>query len=167
MKKLTTNEWIAVATGIMVVGFFFIFGQIIVSAFQTGTLNGSATTATTTDATAASQGTPNTAQVITQDTKIGTGDEAMLGSKVTVNYTGTFTDGKVFDSSVSRNQPFTFTLGAGEVIKGWDQGILGMKVGGKRVLIVPPELGYGSTDYGPIPANSTLIFQVELLNVTK
>ena len=100
-----------------------------------------------------------------QEEIMGTGAEAAAGKLVTVNYTGTFTDGKKFDSSYDRGEPFPFVLGAGKVIQGWDEGVAGMKVGGKRKLIVPPELGYGSQDYGPIPGNSTLIFEVELLNV--
>lgn len=100
-----------------------------------------------------------------QDEKVGTGIEAINGKKVTVNYVGTLTNGKKFDSSYDRNEPFSFTLGAGEVIKGWDEGVLGMKVGGKRKLTIPPELGYGSRDMGSIPANSTLVFEVELLKV--
>lgn len=100
-----------------------------------------------------------------EDMEIGTGDIAQAGKKVTVHYTGTLTDGTKFDSSVDRNQPFTFTLGAGEVIQGWDQGVAGMKVGGKRKLTIPPSLGYGSRATGPIPANSTLLFDVELLKV--
>lgn len=101
-----------------------------------------------------------------QDEVIGTGAVATTGEIVTLNYIGTFTDGKKFDSSYDRGQPLPpFVLGAGKVIPGWDEGIVGMKVGGKRKLIVPPELGYGNQDYGPIPANSTLIFEVELLDV--
>jgi FKBP-type peptidyl-prolyl cis-trans isomerase len=99
-----------------------------------------------------------------RDTVIGNGSEAVKGSIVTVHYTGRFEDGKVFDSSVDRG-PFTFNLGSGEVIKGWDEGFAGMKVGGKRVISVPPELGYGMNDYGPIPGGSVLIFDVELLKV--
>ncbi|NQV88471.1 MAG: FKBP-type peptidyl-prolyl cis-trans isomerase [Parcubacteria group bacterium] len=90
---------------------------------------------------------------------------ATEGSVVTVNYTGKFADGTVFDSSESHGQPFQFLLGAGQVIKGWDQGVVGMKIGEKKTLVVPPELGYGPNDYGPIPGNSTLIFDIELLNV--
>lgn len=100
-----------------------------------------------------------------EDLTVGAGEEAKVGDAVTVNYTGTFTNGTKFDSSYDHGQPFSFTLGAGQVIPGWDQGVQGMKVGGKRRLTVPPELGYGSQDYGPIPGNSTLIFEVELLKV--
>jgi FKBP-type peptidyl-prolyl cis-trans isomerase len=100
-----------------------------------------------------------------QDSVVGKGAEAVNGKSVTVHYTGTLKDGTKFDSSVDRKEPFTFTLGAGQVIKGWEQGILGMKVGGKRKLTIPPELAYGANAVGAIPANSTLIFDVELLEV--
>ena len=103
--------------------------------------------------------------LIIQDEIVGTGQTAQTGDTVTVNYIGTFQNGTVFDSSYSRNQPFNFTLGAGQVIQGWDEGVVGMKVGGKRELIIPPSLAYGVNGYGPIPANSTLIFQVELLGI--
>jgi FKBP-type peptidyl-prolyl cis-trans isomerase FkpA len=98
------------------------------------------------------------------DIKPGTGAEATLGKKVEVYYTGWFTNGKMFDSSGKR--PFPFSLGAGQVIKGWDEGVAGMKVGGKRQLRIPPELAYGAKGYpGVIPPNSTLVFDVELLGV--
>lgn len=100
-----------------------------------------------------------------EDIILGTGAEATAGKKVTVNYTGTLTDGTKFDSSYDRGIPFDFVLGAGNVIKGWDVGVAGMKVGGKRKLIIPPALGYGGRDMGSIPPNSTLIFEVELLKV--
>ena len=102
--------------------------------------------------------------LIIADILNGEGDEASAGQIVTVNYTGTLEDGTQFDTSIGR-APFSFPLGAGRVIKGWDEGVAGMKVGGKRKLIIPPELGYGSRNMGPIPANSTLIFEVELLKV--
>jgi FKBP-type peptidyl-prolyl cis-trans isomerase FkpA len=107
------------------------------------------------------------------DVKVGTGADATSGKTVTVHYTGWLYNesaadkhGSKFDSSRDRNQPFSFVLGAGQVIRGWDQGVAGMKVGGQRTLIVPPSLGYGSTGAaGVIPPNATLVFDVELLNV--
>lgn len=101
-----------------------------------------------------------------EDLKVGTGPEAKPGQNVTVHYVGTLTNGSKFDSSRDRNEGFEFALGAGQVIKGWDQGVAGMKVGGLRRLTVPPELGYGKMGYPPvIPGNSTLVFEVELLSV--
>ena len=100
------------------------------------------------------------------DIKVGAGPTAQKGQMVTVNYTGWLTNGKKFDSSVDAGRPFDFTLGAGAVIKGWDEGVAGMKVGGKRQLRIPPQLAYGGRGYpGAIPPNSTLIFDVELLGV--
>ena len=108
-----------------------------------------------------------TEQLIVEDTVIGTGAEAKAGQNVTVHYTGMFPDGRKFDSSHDRRDPFGFTLGAGTVIKGWDEGVQGMKVGGKRKLTVPPHLGYGSRGAGGvIPPNATLVFEVELLSVS-
>ena len=96
----------------------------------------------------------------------GAGPAPKHGDTVTVHYTGWLTDGAKFDSSVDRGQPFQFTLGAHQVIAGWDEGVAGMKVGGKRTLIIPPELGYGARGAGGvIPPNATLIFEVELLDV--
>ena len=97
----------------------------------------------------------------------GSGDSAETGMSVSVHYTGKLEDGTVFDSSIPRGQPFTFTLGAGQVIKGWDLGVEGMKLGEKRSLVIPPHLGYGIRGAGAtIPPNATLIFDIELLEVT-
>jgi len=98
--------------------------------------------------------------------RVGNGEVAKEGSHVRVHYSGWLTTGKKFDSSVDRGQPFDFTIGNGEVIKGWEEGVAGMKVGGKRQLRIPPELGYGADGSPPdIPANATLIFDIQLLGV--
>jgi len=100
------------------------------------------------------------------DDQVGTGTEAQAGKTVSVHYTGWLLDGTKFDSSKDRNQPFSFPLGRGQVIKGWDEGVAGMKVGGKRTLVIPPDLGYGARGAGGvIPPNATLKFEVELLDV--
>jgi FKBP-type peptidyl-prolyl cis-trans isomerase FkpA len=100
------------------------------------------------------------------DIVVGTGIEATAGKKVVVHYTGTLTDGTKFDSSHDRREPFAFALGAGQVIQGWDRGVAGMKVGGKRKLVIPADLAYGARGFPPvIPPNSTMVFEVELLDV--
>ncbi len=105
--------------------------------------------------------------LVMEDVAVGTKDEAQNGDTLTVHYVGTLADGTKFDSSRDRGAPFTFRLGAGEVIRGWDAGMVGMKVGGTRRLTIPPELGYGARGIGLIPPNSTLHFEVELLGVRR
>ncbi len=101
-----------------------------------------------------------------EDLEVGTGKEAKAGNHVTVHYVGTLENGKKFDSSRDRNEGFAFALGGGQVIKGWDQGVAGMKVGGRRKLTIHSDLAYGARGYPPvIPANATLIFEIELLSV--
>lgn len=137
---------IVVVLSLIVVGLFFIFGgQYDILVGQDQPMN----------------------QLVVQDVVVGEGAEAVAGQRLEVHYVGRLQSGQVFDSSRDRGQPFAFTLGAGDVIRGWDQGLVGMKVGGKRVLVIPPSLGYGAQGFGPIPGNSTLIFEVELLNVSE
>jgi FKBP-type peptidyl-prolyl cis-trans isomerase FkpA len=120
-----------------------------------------------------SVGQSNITELVKQDDLAGSGNEAVAGRQVTVHYTGWLYDqakadhkGQKFDSSRDRNEPFAFRLGGGQVIQGWDQGVAGMKVGGKRTLTIPPQLGYGSQGAGGvIPPNATLLFEVELLDV--
>ncbi len=168
---MSRNTWIAVVISIGVVG-FFLFGGTIVDMFMsadqvqnTAALNGGSEFNSMDDIQKPSEA--NTDGLIVQDQVVGTGDEAVNGTLVTVHYVGTFENGQKFDSSIDNGRAFQFILGKGNVIKGWDLGIAGMKVGGKRLLKVSPDLGYGSQKYGPIPANSTLIFEVELLKVDK
>ncbi len=143
---------------------------------ETGTTAGAAPTSGATAATVAGgltrpviearAGTPPT-KLETKDLVVGTGDEAKAGSSVTVQYVGAlFDSGEEFDASWNRGQPFQFPLGAGKVIKGWDQGVAGMKVGGRRELVIPPDLAYGSQGAGGvIPPNATLVFVVDLVSV--
>jgi FKBP-type peptidyl-prolyl cis-trans isomerase FkpA len=107
---------------------------------------------------------PDLARIKITDQVVGTGAEAVSGKKMVMEYTGRLLTGAQFDTSIGRG-PFSFVLGAGQVIKGWDLGIAGMKVGGKRELVIPPDLAYGENGQGPIPPNATLVFDVELIGV--
>ncbi|MBA3789134.1 FKBP-type peptidyl-prolyl cis-trans isomerase [Patescibacteria group bacterium] len=184
-----TATGIAVAAAVIVAIGLLFFGPQIFAPFtsKNPSLTASSTSTTTvmqdtnsvsaTGAVAGVPGTPNATsttsqipqnvtQLMVADKTVGTGAVAKAGDKVTVQYVGMLTDGSVFDASANHgSQGFTFTLGAGQVIKGWDEGVAGMKVGGKRELIIPASLGYGAQATGPIPANSTLVFDVELVNV--
>ena len=103
--------------------------------------------------------------LVVEDLVVGTGATAVAGDTVTVNYVGTLTNGTKFDSSYDRGTPYVFQVGAGRVIAGWDQGVPGMKVGGKRRLTIPPNLAYGSSGQGVIPPNSTLVFDIDLVSI--
>ncbi len=166
MKPTQTN--IAVGLALVVIIIFFILPGL--SPF------GSPSSATVANSQANTTQTPSTTmptEPVTQlqitDETVGTGATAMAGDSVTVNYVGSLTNGTVFDASANHGTTgFTFNLGAGQVIQGWDQGIAGMKEGGKRKLVIPASLAYGDQEIGNvIPANSTLIFEVELLKVQK
>ena len=184
MKKLTRNQWIAVTVSLVVVVIFFTTGRNIVSFFGAGnettendlqaaqainaindtnetTLN----SMDSTDSTPQNSFSSSVSGFEIQDIVVGTGAEAVAGKTIVVNYSGAFTDGRVFDSSYTRGVPFEFVLGAGEVIPGWDKGFDGMRVGGKRQLVIPPAFGYGAAGRPGIPPNSTLVFEVELLGV--
>lgn len=100
-----------------------------------------------------------------RDLVVGTGDSARTGVQVAIHYMGTFPDGKQFDANGETDQPYVFRVNAGEVVPGFDEGVSGMRVGGRRQVIIPPALGYGSVDNGPIPANSILVFTIELVRV--
>ncbi|HYD93451.1 MAG TPA: FKBP-type peptidyl-prolyl cis-trans isomerase [Candidatus Paceibacterota bacterium] len=147
-----TPTGIAIAIAVVVALGFLFFGSGVFSFFSGAGTDTPFTTSET-----------ETALMIT-DTTVGTGVEAAAGSRVTVNYVGMFENGQVFDTSANRG-PFSFVLGAGEVIPGWDQGLIGMKEGGVRRLVIPSDLAYGDAGYGPIPGGATLIFDVELVDV--
>jgi FKBP-type peptidyl-prolyl cis-trans isomerase len=120
----------------------------------------------TESAAASSEPAKAPAGLVKEDVKVGTGPAAKTGDHVVVHYTGKLTDGTKFDSSLDRNEPFDFALGAGQVIKGWDQGVVGMQKGGKRKLTIPSELGYGKQGSPPkIPPDATLVFDIELLEI--
>lgn len=107
----------------------------------------------------------NFEQIVVDDVIIGSGEEVTAGDTVTVHYIGTLQNGQQFDNSYVKGAPFTFTVGEGQVIAGWEEGLLGMQVGGERILVIPPQYAYGTRAIGPIPANSTLVFAVELLSI--
>lgn len=151
MSKNTLYTGIAVTVTLLVVGIFFIIGV----PFDTSSLTQGAAVTTATSA---------STQLVMQDVVQGSGRAAQAGDKITVNYTGKLEDGTVFDTSLGKT-PYSFVLGAGEVITGWDQGLVGAQAGAKRLLIIPPGLAYGPQDYGPIPGNSTLMFEVDVLKV--
>jgi FKBP-type peptidyl-prolyl cis-trans isomerase FkpA len=170
MKKLSRNEWIAVAAALAVVVALFGFPSLLMNNdnsldFDDSSPGMDSGTGTATGGFGETPASPNEALQIT-DTKAGTGAQAKTGDTVTVHYTGTFQDGTPFDSSRSHGQPFTLTLGEGRVIPGWELGLIGMKEGGTRRLVIGPELAYGAAGVpGAIPADATLVFDIELLDI--
>ena len=172
-----TPTGIAVALAVIIALGFLFFGSALFAPFEPQTapvqeatlgVDGMPTEGTVSGTMPQAQGAATTNPNLTSmstDTIVGTGAEAVAGKKVTVHYVGMLENGTVFDASAKHGQPFTFTLGVGQVIKGWDEGVAGMKVGGKRHLVIPADKGYGAQAVGSIPPNSTLIFDVELVGV--
>jgi FKBP-type peptidyl-prolyl cis-trans isomerase FkpA len=167
MKPLTRKEYIAVGAALAVIALIFFVGNGL-SFFTTGSLG----TANVSQPAEDNQNTNvqnNTQASVTSlqitDVSVGTGAEAKFGSDVAVNYKLTLADGREIDNSYKRGEALPFKLGVGQVIPGFDQGVTGMKVGGKRTVIIPPALGYGSGQVGPIPPDSVLYFEVELVSV--
>jgi FKBP-type peptidyl-prolyl cis-trans isomerase len=157
MKNLSKSQSVAVFVSVAVVA-YLLFGGQLMSFLNPQAINTDNQQTMTEE---------NQQGIASQDIKTGEGDVAEAGDTLTVHYVGTLTDGRVFDSSVDRGTPFVFTLGTGQVIRGWDEGMEGMRVGGRRLLVLSPEYAYGASAVGSIPANSTLVFEVELLNVEK
>jgi len=163
MRTFSTNEWVAITAAVAIALFMF-FGGSVMSIFSPKAIVKQAINPESTNTDVKNTSTITGLEIYAE--VVGTGTEAVVGKTVTAHYTGTLVNGFKFDSSVDRGQPFSFALGAGQVIKGWDLGIQGMKIGGKRRLVISPDLGYGSQEVGGvIPANSTLIFEVELIDV--
>jgi len=160
-----TSTGIAVALALVVALAMLFLGPTIFQPFSPSDTTDTSLATSTMDQMPLPEG-PLPTELSGTDIIVGIGTEATAGSKVTVNYVGMLPDGTVFDASSRHGQPFTFTLGAGEVIRGWDIGVQGMKEGGKRRLVVPPQDGYGTQGAGDIiPPNATLIFDIELLEV--
>ncbi len=157
MKKLSKKEWIAVAVAIVFVG-YTLFGGDVMSLFQQNTADNGAF--------AGISNPGHTNSVIINDIVVGQGAIAKTGQLISVHYILSLSDGTVIQNSKDFGIPFQFTLGAGEVILGWEQGFTDMKIGGVRTISIPPELAYGPNQAGPIPPNSTLIFTIELLDAT-
>lgn len=152
---MTRNFLIAVLVGILALGVFayFVFG-----------LNGKPLPSPTGDS-ANQTATDEPSDLVIEDLSEGEGEAVESGDTVVMHYRGTLTDGTVFDSSYDRGEPFETQIGVGQVIEGWDKGVVGMKVGGKRKLTIPSEMGYGAQGAGTIPPNATLIFELELLEI--
>ena len=162
MKKLSKKEWIAIIVAVVLVG-YSLFGGNIMSLFQKNDVTGNSLAAVAN--LDSDLNTKNNKGVTIKDIVVGKGPEIKNGQSVFVNYVLSLLDGTVIQNSKDFGQPFKFTLGTGDVISGWELGLEGMRVGGMRTIIIPPELAYGKNQVGPIPANSTLIFTIELVDV--
>jgi FKBP-type peptidyl-prolyl cis-trans isomerase len=152
MKKLSTNETIAVWVTLIVAFGMLFFGNRFFKYMANPTQEASVSTSE---------------NLSVEDVQLGEGEEVKSGDTISVHYVGKLSDGTQFDSSIERGEPLKFVVGEGMLIKGFDQGVIGMKLGGKRRLVIPPELGYGDQQVGPIPANSTIVFDVELVKIEK
>jgi FKBP-type peptidyl-prolyl cis-trans isomerase len=163
MKKLNKGEQIAAFAGIAFLAYLFFSGPLL-NFFSSPT---PMTENTQNNINLTQSDSRPTTGFAVENEVVGTGEIAQPGDRVSAHYVGTLPDGRVFDSSRDRGTPITFMLGVGQVIRGWDEGIQGMREGGKRTLIIAPDYGYGAQAVGTIPANSTLIFEVELVGVEK
>ena len=162
-KNIIIVSWVVIGVALIIGGLIFIAGK---SSQKASTDEAVVESVSETPPATESANPINMEELKKEDIKLGTGEEAKPGDKVSVHYSGTLTDGTKFDSSIDRGTPFEFTIGEGSVIQGWEIGVTGMKVGGKRKLTIPPDLGYGSEGAGDdIPPNSTLVFEIELLEI--
>jgi peptidylprolyl isomerase/FKBP-type peptidyl-prolyl cis-trans isomerase FkpA len=159
MRKLSKSEWVATVLAIVFVA-YTLFGGSIMGLFKKNSMNENSTAAINT-----TTNNNGVSSVIINDITVGNGKEVKNGDLVSVHYILSLSDGTVLQNSKDFGAPFKFTLGAGEVIPGWEQGFAGIKVGGVRTIIIPPELAYGANQAGPIPPNSTLIFTIEVVDV--
>lgn len=162
MKKLSVKEWIGAGVAIVFVVYMF-FGGSIMAAFSGSSLSNN----TNTSAVNNSIENKNMSEVKTQDVTVGTGATVENGMFISVNYVLKLPDGTLIQDSklVNGGKPFQYIAGTGQLIQGWERGVEGMRVGGKRIITIPPELGYGANAAGPIPPNSTLVFEIEIVNV--
>lgn len=162
MKKLSLNEGIGVSVALVAALGLLFFGNYIFGGAK-NVSSGATATQKAQEANVASAVTTNAIRI--DEISAGTGQAVKAGDTISVHYIGALAGGGIFDSSYDRGQPISFVVGAGQLIKGFDQGVVGMQVGGKRKITIPPELGYGTEQIGPIPPNSTLVFEVELVSV--
>lgn len=167
MKKLSTREYIGVVVALVVMFSFLFFGQYIFGYRSNYSASGADSTVGANVADTSGEAVTASSGVVIKEVNVGTGEAVKAGDTISVNYTGMLSDGTKFDSSYDRGEPIKFVVGGGQIIKGFDEGVLGMKVGGKRNIKIPPELGYGAQQVGPIPANSTIVFDVELMKITE